>query len=121
MVERSNIPGSVRCNFSSHGVPEESLPPSAQQELLRIAQEAISNAVRHAKPTVIRVDVRWEPPNVVLEITDDGSGIANPQLASRDGFGLSNMRGRAEKLGAQFEVRTAASRGTSIIVLLPIN
>jgi PAS domain S-box-containing protein len=121
MVERSNIPGSVRCNFSSHGVPEESLPPSAQQELLRIAQEAISNAVRHAKPTVIRVDVRWEPPNVVLEITDDGSGIAKPQLASRDGFGLSNMRGRAEKLGAQFDVRTAASRGTSIIVLLPIN
>jgi PAS domain S-box-containing protein len=121
MVERSNIPGSLRCNFSSHGVPEESLPPSAQQELLRIAQEAISNAVRHAKPTVIRVDVRWEPPNVVLEITDNGSGIANPQLASRGGFGLSNMRARAEKLGAQFDVRTAASRGTSIVVLLPIN
>jgi PAS domain S-box-containing protein len=121
MVERSNIPGSVRCNFSSHGVPEESLPPSAQQELLRIAQEAISNAVRHAKPTVIRVDVRWEPPNVVLEVTDNGSGIANPQLASRGGFGLSNMRARAEKLGAQFDVRTAASRGTSIVVLLPIS
>jgi PAS domain S-box-containing protein len=121
MVERSNIPGSVRCNFSSHGVPEESLPPSAQQELLRIAQEAISNAVRHAKPTVIRVDVRWEPPNVVLEVTDNGSGIADPQLASRGGFGLSNMRARAEKLGAQFDVRTAASRGTSIVVLLPIN
>jgi signal transduction histidine kinase len=121
MVERSNIPGSVRCNFSSHDVPEESLPPSAQQELLRIAQEAISNAVRHAKPTVIRVDVRWEPPNVVLEVTDNGSGIANPQLASRGGFGLSNMRARAEKLGAQFDVRSAASRGTSIVVLLPIN
>jgi PAS domain S-box-containing protein len=121
MVERSNIPGSLRCNFSSHGVPEESLPPSAQQELLRIAQEAISNAVRHAKPTVIRVDLRWEPPNVVLEVTDNGSGIANPQLASRGGFGLSNMRARAEKLGAQFDVRTAASRGTSIVVLLPIN
>jgi two-component system NarL family sensor kinase len=121
VVERSNIPGSLRCNFSSHGVPEESLPPSAQQELLRIAQEAISNAVRHAKPTIISVAVRWEPPNVVLEVTDNGSGIANPHLASRGGFGLSNMRARAEKLGAQFEVRTAASHGTSIVVLLPIN
>jgi signal transduction histidine kinase len=121
VVERSNIPGSLRCTFSSHGVPEENLPPSAQQELLRIAQEAISNAVRHAMPTVISVDVRWEPPNVVLEITDNGSGIANPQLASRGGFGLSNMRARAGKLGAQFDVRTAASRGTSIVVLLPIN
>jgi two-component system NarL family sensor kinase len=121
VVERSNIPGSLRCNFSSTGVPEENLPPSAQQELLRIAQEAISNAVRHAKPTVISVNVRWEPPNVVLEVTDNGSGIADPQLASRGGFGLSNMRARAEKLGAQFDVRTAASRGTSIVVLLPIN
>jgi PAS domain S-box-containing protein len=121
VAERSNIPGSLRCNFRSHGVPEESLPPSAQQELLRIAQEAISNAVRHAKPTVISVDVRWEPPNLVLEVTDNGSGIANPQLASRGGFGLSNMRARAEKLGAQFDVQTAASRGTSIVVLLPIN
>src|SRR5271165_7225600 len=49
MVERSNIPGSLRCNFHSNGVPEESLPPYIQQNLLRIAQEAMSNAVRHAK------------------------------------------------------------------------
>jgi signal transduction histidine kinase len=121
LVERSNIPGSLRCNFCSRGIPEESLPPSAQQELLRIAQEAISNAVRHAKPTVISVDVRWEPPNIVLEVADDGSGIAHPQLAGGSSFGLSNMRARAKKLGAQFDVRTAASRGTSIVVLLPIN
>jgi signal transduction histidine kinase len=70
---------------------------------------------------VISVDVRWEPPNLVLEVTDNGSGIANPQLTSRGGFGLSNMRARTEELGAQFDVRTAASRGTSIVVLLPIN
>jgi signal transduction histidine kinase len=120
LVERSNIPGSLRCSFSSHGVPEESLPPSAQHGLLRIAQEAISNAIRHAKPTVISVDVRWEPPNVVLEVKDNGSGIANPQLAT-GGFGLSNMRARAEKLGAQFDLRTASSRGTSVVVHLPIN
>ena len=55
MVERSNIPGRLRCNFHSTGVPEESLPLSVQQDLLRIAQEAMSNAVRHAKPTVISV------------------------------------------------------------------
>ena len=121
MVERSNIPGRLRCDFHSAGVPEESLPPSVQQDLLRIAQEAISNAVRHAKPTVISVTLRWEPPNLVLEVKDNGPGIANMQLASRGGLGLANMRARAEKMGAQFDVRTAASRGTSIVVLLPIN
>jgi signal transduction histidine kinase len=60
LVERSNIPGRLRCNFHSTGVPEESLPPSVQQDLVRIAQETISNAVRHAKPTFISVNLRSE-------------------------------------------------------------
>jgi signal transduction histidine kinase len=120
LVERSNVPGRLRCNFHASNVPEERLPPMARHELLRIAQEAISNAVRHAKPTVISVSVRGEAPNLVIEATDNGSGIAEPQLASGDGFGLSSMRARAENLGAQFEVRTAAGRGTSIIVRLPL-
>ena len=121
LVERSNIPGRLRCNFHADGVPEKNVLPTVRQDLLRIAQEAISNAVRHAKPTVISVNVRWDPPNLVLEVTDNGSGIANAKLANGDGFGLSNMRARAENLGAQFDVRTAAGRGTSIIVLVPIN
>src|ERR1700681_3833236 len=98
LVERSNIPDRLRCNFHSTGVPEESLPPSVQQDLLRIAQEAISNAVRHAKPTVTSVNLRCEPSNLVLEVTDNGSGIADSQAASREGFGFSNMRTRVKKL-----------------------
>src|SRR5271165_5074487 len=39
-------------------------------------QEAISNAVRHAKPTVVRVTLRWDPPNLTLKAKDDGSGIS---------------------------------------------
>ena len=95
------------------------MPPSVQEDLLRIAQEAISNAVRHAKPTVVSVSLRCDPANLVLEVTDNGSGIAHPEAARRDGFGLSNMRARAQNLGAEFDVRTAAGRGTSIVVSLP--
>ena len=109
----------MRCHFHWDGVPEELLAPSVQQDLLRIAQEAISNAVRHAKPTVVSVSLRWDAPNLVLEVTDNGSGIANAEGACREGFGLSNMQARAANLGAQFEVRTAADRGTSIVVRLP--
>jgi signal transduction histidine kinase len=119
LVERSNIPGRLRCNFHSTGVPEESFPASAQEDLLRIAQEAMSNAVRHAKPTVISVSLRCDSPNLVLEVTDNGSGIANTGDACREGFGLSNMQARAENLGAQFEVRTGVGSGTSIVVRLP--
>jgi signal transduction histidine kinase len=120
MVERSNIPGRLRCNFYSSGVPEGRLPSSVQQELLRIAQEAMSNALRHAKPTVISVNLRCHPPVLLLEITDNGSGIADLHPAGREGFGFPNMRARAENIGAELEVRTAGDCGTTIIVRLPI-
>jgi PAS domain S-box-containing protein len=118
LVERSNIPGRLRCNFHSTGIPEEKLPPPVQQDLLRIAQEAMSNAVRHAKPTIISVNLRCHPPNLVLEVTDNGSRIDDSQAASREGFGFSNMRARAENIGAQLEVGSAAGRGTTIVVHL---
>jgi signal transduction histidine kinase len=121
LVERSNIPGRLRCNFRSTGLPEEkSLPPSVQEDLLRIAQEALSNAVRHAKPTVVNVRLRCDPSKLVLEVADNGSGIANAQAACKEGFGLFNMQARAQNLGAQLEVRTLTGRGTSIVVRMPI-
>ena len=58
---------------------------------------SISHAVRHAKPTVVSVSLRYDPANLVLEVTDHGSGIAHPEAARRDGFGLSNMRARGEE------------------------
>jgi signal transduction histidine kinase len=109
----------LRCNFLSIGVPEGSLPLLVQQELLRIAQEAVSNAVRHAKPTVISVHLRCHPPDLVLEVTDNGSGIADFLIASEEGFGFSNMRARAANIGAQLEVLSTADRGTTIVVRVP--
>ena len=121
LVERSNIPGRLRCNFHSSGALEENLPPSVQQDLLRIAQEAISNAVRHAKPTVISVHLRCNPSDIVLEVIDNGSGMAESQAASREGFGFSNMRARAENIGGQLKVRTASGCGTTIFVRVPMS
>jgi signal transduction histidine kinase len=120
LVERSNIPGRLRCNFYSTGVSEESLPASVQQDLLRIAQEAISNALRHAKPTVINVNLRRDAPDIVLEVTDNGSGMADSQAESGEGFGFSNMRARAENIGGQLSVRTASGRGTTIVIRVPM-
>ena len=53
-------------------------------------------ALRTSKPTVISVNLRCNPPNLVLEVTDNGSGIADSQAASKEGFGFSNMRARAD-------------------------
>ena len=76
--------------------------------------------MRHAKPTIIGVSVRSEPPELVLEVSDNGSGMTQGLGAGGEGFGLANMRARAEKLGARLEVRTAAGRGTRILVRLPL-
>jgi GAF domain-containing protein len=121
LAERSNIPGRMRCNFHSSGVVEDCLQPFAQLELLRIAQEALSNAVRHAKPTVISVNLRSNPPKIVLEISDNGSGIADSRLANGEGFGLASIRSRAEHIGADLEIRTAVGRGTTVLVTVPMN
>jgi signal transduction histidine kinase len=119
LVDRANIPGLLRCSFRSSNVYEESLAPSVQQDLLRIAQEAISNAIRHARPTAISVSLQRNPPNLVLKISDNGSGVADGR-SSGDGFGFGNMRARAKNIGAKLDIRSSAGRGTSVVVRLPI-
>jgi signal transduction histidine kinase len=120
LVERSNVPGILRCELQSENIPEESIPPQVQHELVRICQEAMSNAVRHARPTVITTTLRWSAPNLTLQVTDNGSGIRENRLEQTAGFGMANMRGRVEKLGGKLQIETGAGRGTSIIVSLQI-
>jgi signal transduction histidine kinase len=71
-----------------------------QQELLRIAQEAIHNAVRHANPTSIDVSLKRDASNLVLQVKDNGSGISSVSLDKSEGFGLRNMGARASQISA---------------------
>ena len=121
LVERSNLAGRLRCDFRFNRIREESLPATVQHQLLRIAQEAISNAVRHAKPTVVTVTLRWDPPNLILQVKDNGSGIPKARLEQSEGVGLESMRERAAQMDAKLEIQTAARRGTNIIVTVPIS
>ena len=120
LVERSNLAGRLRCDFRSDRIPEESLPGTVQHQLLRIAQEAISNAVRHAKPTVVSVTLRWDSSNLILQVRDNGSGITKDRLEQSEGVGLESMRERAAQIDAKLEIQTAAGQGTSIIVTVPV-
>jgi PAS domain S-box-containing protein len=121
LVDRSNIPGKLHCSLESNGVRGDELTASVQQDLLRIAQEAISNALRHAKPTFIAVTLRATRRKFVLEVRDNGPGIGKEQLEKPDGFGLTNMRARAKKLHAELKIRTVRGRGTDIIITVPLN
>jgi PAS domain S-box-containing protein len=121
LVERSNVAGRLRCDFRPDPIPEERVPPRVQHELLRIAQEAISNAIRHAKPTVVTVTLRWAAPHLILQVKDNGSGICQTRLRNSEGVGLESMRKRASGIEGKLEIQTAADRGTSIIAIVPIS
>jgi signal transduction histidine kinase len=121
LADRSNIPGRLRCSFRTNNLVADDLPHQVQQHLLRIAQEAISNAIRHANPTFLNVLLQSNSTEIVLEIDDNGVGISTAHLGCNEGFGLGNMRERAKQLGAELDIRPAPGGGTSIIVRLPIS
>lgn len=90
-----------------------SLPVTTLHQLLKIAQEAVSNAVRHGHPRKVAVVLDPAGP-VLLEVRDDGSGF-DPASAPR-GTGLSSMGERAEKLGARLEVVSRPGEGTVLVM-----
>jgi len=119
LAERSNIPGRLRCIFRSKLENDASLPVGICQDLLRIAQEAISNAMRHAEATAIDVSLRLDRTNLILKVTDNGCGMANTE-GIRDGFGFVNMRARVKNLNGALNIRSAPGCGTSIVVTVPV-
>ena len=84
-----------------------------EAELLRIAQEAMNNAVRHSGATAIDVQCRVHAPSAEIVITDDGRGM---QPGRHDSHGLSIMRERAALIGGVLDVGPAEGRGTRVSV-----
>jgi signal transduction histidine kinase len=96
------------------------LAPEHQHELLRIAQEAVINAVRHAHARTIRIVLIEESAHWTLTVIDDGRGMAElPELYAQQGFGLANMRERARAIGGRCDVQSKPGKGTQVIVRLP--
>jgi signal transduction histidine kinase len=83
-----------------------------------VAQEALTNAVRHAKASRVSILLTEGPKGVSLVVEDDGEGF-DPARAGRGHLGLVHMRERVEVLGGQLELETAPGRGTSVYVHLP--
>lgn len=96
------------------------LSSSTRHHLLRIAQEAITNAVRHAAAKTIAIVLVCEPDAVSLSVTDDGNGfVPNDVLSNGIGhFGLRSLRGRAGKIGGEIHIQSAPGQGTSIKVVV---
>lgn len=98
----------------------EGLSPTIRGEMLSIAREALTNAVRHAAATRVAVTITAADGAVRLEIADDGIGFDPLAPAAEGHNGLTNMRRRAEALGGTLRVDTGEGNGTRIIVSLPL-
>lgn len=86
----------------------------------RIAQEAITNAVKHAQPQLISVKLKPEGEYGILEITDDGSGLPK-DIDSRKGLGLQILRHRSSLFGGHLSIKSAGKGGTRIRCKFPLD
>lgn len=109
------------CTFrlKTTGLPR-ALGPAVEDQLVRVFQEAVANAVRHAGCTAIVATVAYERWNVRLRVEDDGCGFDAQPAASRAGhFGLAGMKERTETVGGRLEVRSRPNAGTCVEALVP--
>jgi signal transduction histidine kinase len=93
------------------------LPADATRDsdILRIAQEAIQNAIKHARAGHIAVRLACDDGRLLLEVEDDGVGFEPEASAARSGrLGLTSMKERAERIGGTLEIRSARNAGTTI-------
>ncbi len=93
-----------------------SLPTEVENNLLRIGQEALTNAARHANADEIRVKLVYDLDQVCLRVQDNGQGFGVGSIPCSEGFGLIGMSERAERIGAQLTIRSQLGQGTEIIV-----
>ncbi|MBS1857404.1 MAG: hypothetical protein JST11_18695 [Acidobacteria bacterium] len=102
--------------------PVKELPPELEQHLLRIAQEAVTNVLKHAQASRIWVKLHLEAKRLFLRIVDNGRGFDQQDaFASRGGhFGLIGMRERAERLGGELRLASRPGEGTQVEVTVPL-
>ena len=106
----------LRADFRVLGEPRP-LPADWEENLFRIAQEVLTNVLRHARAGRISAAITFSPDEVRLEITDDGRGF--DPAAKGDGYGLVGMRERVDAMSGQLDIRSSKGRGAAISIRLP--
>lgn len=134
-LERGNLPAAIEqlAQDAANGLPihiETTVQGSAiplsghvESHLLRIGQEAMTNALKHGRARSIRFELRYDPESVELRVTDDGSGfdVARAVPTEAGHFGLLGMRERANKMGGTLNIVSQPGQGTTVIVRVPRN
>ncbi len=94
------------------------LPADVEYNLLRIAQEAVLNAVKHSGARTLQVTLDSTPQHLRLSVKDDGTGFDEEAAPPLGHYGLIGMKERAAQIGADFHLASARGRGTTVQVLV---
>ncbi|GAA2143958.1 sensor histidine kinase [Glycomyces algeriensis] len=110
-----------------HGIPVavnvtgtfRPLDPDVEGTLLRVAQESLANAGKHAGAGRVGITLSYIGDVVALDVLDDGRGFELDRVSDGGGFGLDGMRRRVERLGGTFAVESARGEGTAVSATVP--
>lgn len=113
--------GTVNIETRVEGTPIE-LPRATKHHLLRLAQEATTNAVRHAEAGHITIELHYAPDGILLTVVDDGIGFVPDETRFKafGHFGLRGLRARAEKIGGTLTIESALGAGTVVRIVVPL-
>ena len=116
VIKNAAIGTPLETEFRVNGAMRE-LPPLVQENLLYIGQEALTNTLKYAHATRFETRLSFKAKEIHLELQDNGNGFS---INSRhDGFGLTGMRERAQKIGGSVTIASTRAKGTKIAVILP--
>jgi signal transduction histidine kinase len=116
---RLGIP--VSAEFELAGLGPAGLPPALEHAVLRVTQEAVANAARHADPGQVTVRLHADSRHARLEVADDGRGFdVASEPADAGGLGLHTMRDRVTELGGQLTIDSARGAGTRVRASFPL-
>ncbi len=119
LAEQTRTLLKIDCQFSLDPGVQEPSPPTALN-LYRVAQEALSNAVKYSQARQLRLAlVRVDDRHQRLSISDDGLGIDPARLMPGTGLGLASMRFRASVLGGQLDIQARSPSGTTVTLIYP--
>jgi signal transduction histidine kinase len=120
IISRLHIPQQLKVEIDA---PEHEMPFSAPtyEALCQMANEAISNVIRHADATLIRLTVQQHHGIFELNIEDNGRGFEFADILSDSGLGLRNIQQRAQLHGGSVNIASKSGQGTRIVLALPLN